>query len=119
MSLGIARKILADRLARLVEHGILERVAVGASGRRFEYRLSPKGEALLPLLTALRDWSDDWVFGAGHEPLIVRDRESGRRLPKLRVLAADGRVLGRRDLRSEPGPGASADTVRRLAARTR
>ncbi len=118
-SLGIAKNILADRLDRLVEHGIFERADVGDAGPRFEYRLTEKGEALLPLLTALRDWSDQWVFGSGHEPVIVKDRRSGRRIPRLRVTDAEGRVLTRRDLRTEPGPGASPETQRLLQRRPR
>jgi len=81
-SLGIAKNILSDRLQRLVEHEIFAKVDVGDSGQRFEYRLTEKGEALLPLLTALREWSDEWIFGRGHEPVIVRDRRTRRRLPK-------------------------------------
>jgi DNA-binding HxlR family transcriptional regulator len=117
-SLGVAKNILTARLAHLVEHGIFERVDVGQEGERFEYRLTEKGEALLPVLTTLREWSDEWVFGRGNEPVIVRDRRTGRRVPKLRVTDAEGRVLERRDLRTEPGPGATRDT-RRLFERQR
>jgi DNA-binding HxlR family transcriptional regulator len=115
-SLGIAKNILAARLSHLVEHEIFERVDVGSAGHRFEYRLTAKGEALLPVLTALREWSDEWVFGRGNEPVIVRDR-AGRRLPKLRVTDADGKPVSRRDLRTVPGPGASPETLRRLGPR--
>jgi hypothetical protein len=73
----------------------------------------------LPLLTALRDWSDEWVFGRGHEPVIVKDRRTQRRIPKLRVADADGNPLTRRDLRTEPGPGASSQTRRLLERRPR
>src|SRR5437762_659377 len=59
-SLGIARNILTTRLEHLVEHGIFEKIDVGAEGARYEYRLTEKGEALLPVLTALREWADDW-----------------------------------------------------------
>ena len=97
-SLGIAKNVLSARLAHLVEHGIFEKVDVGAEGSRFEYRLTEKGEDLLPLLTALRDWSDEWVFGKGNEPVIVKDRRTERRIPRLQVTDADGRPLGRRDL---------------------
>lgn len=116
-SLGIAKNVLARRLRHLVDHGILERVDVGREGTRFEYVLTAKGEALLPVLTALREWSDGWVFGPGNEPVIVRERRSGHRVPRLEVKDADGRPLGRRDLRSEPGPGASAATLRLFARR--
>jgi DNA-binding HxlR family transcriptional regulator len=113
-SLGISKNILSDRLQRLVENEIFLKVDVGQAGERFEYRLTEKGEALLPLLTALRDWSDEWIFGRGHEPVIVKDRRTCRRIPRLRVTDAEGRPLTRRDLRTEPGPGASSETVRLL-----
>ena len=118
-SLGIAKNILSDRLQRLVEHGIFEKVDVGESGQRFEYRLTDKGEALLPVLTALREWSDDWVFGRGNEPVIIKDRRTNRRIPKMRVTDQDGRELSRADLRTEPGPGASEETRRLLMRRPR
>jgi DNA-binding HxlR family transcriptional regulator len=112
--LGIAKNVLASRLRHLVSHGILERVDVGREGERFEYVLTEKGEALLPVLTALREWSDRWVFGPGHEPVIVRERGSGRRVPRLEVRGSGGRLLGRRDLRTEPGPGATPELRRRF-----
>jgi len=110
-SLGIAKNILTDRLKKLVASGIFVKVDA-------EYRLAPKGEALLPVLTALREWSDEWVFGRGAEPVIVKDRRTGRRIPKLRVLDADGNEVSRRDLRTVPGPGASAETQRLLTRRS-
>jgi DNA-binding HxlR family transcriptional regulator len=118
-SLGIAKNILSARLQHLVDHGIFERVDVGSDGERFEYRLTEKGDALLTVLTALREWSDEWVFGRGHEPVIVRDRRTGRRVARLRVTDADGAPLTRRDLRTEPGPGASPETIRLLTRRPR
>jgi DNA-binding HxlR family transcriptional regulator len=116
-SLGIAKNILAARLAHLVEHGILEKVDIGEAGERFEYRLTDKGEALLPVLTSLREWSDEHVFGRGNEPVIVKDRRTQRKIAKLRVTDADGRPLTRRDLRTVPGPGATAETIRLLSPR--
>ena len=117
-SLGIAKNILTARLQHLVEHGIFEKVDVGAEGQRFEYRLTEKGEALLPVLTALREWSDEWVFGRGNEPVVMLDR-SGKRVPKLKLTGADGKPLARRDLRAQPGPGASKETIRRLTPRAK
>ena len=105
-NLGIAKNILTDRLQRLVDHGILDRVDAGESGPRFEYSLTEKGEALLPVLTAMREWSDAWVFGSGNEPIIITDRQSGQRIPKLKLVTDDGREVSRKDLRSMLGPGA-------------
>jgi DNA-binding HxlR family transcriptional regulator len=113
-SLGIAKNILTTRLDHLVAHGIFEQVDVGSEGTRFEYRLTDKGEALLPVLVTLREWADEWVFGPGNEPLLMLDRRTGKRIPKTRVRARDGRPLSRRDLHPVPGPGASQDTIQRI-----
>src|SRR5215471_9292986 len=51
-SLGIARNVLTDRLNRLVEQGILERVPYSERPERYEYRLTPKGLELNVALTA-------------------------------------------------------------------
>jgi len=105
-NLGIAKNILTDRLLRLVDHGILNRVNAGEFGPRYEYSLTEKGEALLPVLTAMREWSDAWVFGPGKEPIIVTDRQSGQRIPRLKLVTDDGREVSLKDLRSMLGPGA-------------
>ena len=108
--LGISKNVLSQRLQKLVDHEILERVDVGEHGERFEYVLTEKGEDLLPVLTTLREWGDRWVFGEGNEPLVVKDRATGRTLAPTVVRDADGKTLGRRDLRTEAGPGADART---------
>ena len=118
-SLGIAKNILTARLQHLVDHGIFEKVDIGSEGQRFEYCLTDKGRALLPILTAMREWSDEWVFGRGNEPVIVQDRKTGRRVPKLKMVDADGNVLGPGDLRAVAGPGASGETARRFRPRAR
>jgi DNA-binding HxlR family transcriptional regulator len=118
-SLGIAKNILTARLQHLVDHGIFEKVDIGSEGQRFEYRLTDKGRGLLPILTAMREWSDEWVFGRGNEPVIMQDRKTGRRVPKLRLVDADGNVLAPGDLRAIAGPGASKETARRLRPRER
>ncbi len=116
--LGIAKNVLSSRLQHLVDHGILEKVDVGRQGARYEYRLTDKGEALLPVLTTLREWSDEWIYGKGNEPVIVKDRRTLRRIPRLYVKDADGRKLHRRDLRTVAGPGAFPETRARFARRS-
>ena len=57
-SLGIARNVLTDRLGRLVDEGIFERVLYNERPERYEYRLTPKGRELIVALTALREWGE-------------------------------------------------------------
>lgn len=70
---GIATNILADRLARLEQDGIVEKQPTvrGASG---SYRLTPKGVDLLPLMIEIVAWS------AKHDPRTAAGREFVRRV---------------------------------------
>ena len=90
-SLGIARNILSNRLARLVEGGILERSADRTDRRKVIYSLTPKGEALLPVLIALRQWGQDW--GHGKKEIVLADKRDCIPVKRIRVQAADGRDL--------------------------
>jgi DNA-binding HxlR family transcriptional regulator len=113
-NLGISKNVLTQRLAHLVEHGVLERVDVGEHGTHYEYALTPMGKDLAMVLTALRQWADRWVVGGGKEPLWVCDRRTGRAIPRQRIRGEDGAVLSARDMELRPGPGASAATRTRF-----
>jgi DNA-binding HxlR family transcriptional regulator len=56
-SLGIARNVLTDRLNRLVEEEILERVRYNERPERYEYRLTAKGRELNIAVAGLRRWA--------------------------------------------------------------
>ncbi len=58
--LNVARNILSNRLRRLVDLGILRRQPVREGGRRMEYALTEKGQALSRALSRLREWGDAW-----------------------------------------------------------
>jgi len=96
-TLGIARNILSNRLARLVEHDILKRQADPADRRKIVYRLTDKGRALLPVLIALRQWGERWVSGVPSNPVLV-DRSTRLPVEQIAVRAADGRPLVLGDL---------------------
>jgi DNA-binding HxlR family transcriptional regulator len=91
-TLGIARNILSNRLARLVDHGILERQQDPADRRKVAYRLTQKGRELLPVLIALRQWGERWVSGVPSNPVLV-DKQSRLPVAPMAVRAADGRAL--------------------------
>jgi DNA-binding HxlR family transcriptional regulator len=91
-TLGIARNILSNRLARLVEHEILRREPDPADRRRVAYRLTEKGKALLPVLIALRQWGERWVSGVPGNPVLV-DRVTRRPVATISVQSVDGRPL--------------------------
>jgi DNA-binding HxlR family transcriptional regulator len=96
--LGIARNILCDRLARLVDNQVLKKVEVGEHGSRFEYRLTEKGRDLFPIVVALRQWGDKWNPAPEQTPLDLRDRETGEPIQPITVQSSDGRPLSVRDV---------------------
>jgi DNA-binding HxlR family transcriptional regulator len=96
-TLGIARNILANRLGRLVDHGILSREPMADDRRKIEYRLTEKGAALLPAMLALRQWGEAWESGTPSTPVLVDERDH-QPIRKIAILSHDGRVLGLKDL---------------------
>jgi DNA-binding HxlR family transcriptional regulator len=60
---GIPTNILTDRLARLLSHQIVRQIPAGEGARHFAYELTEKGEALKPVLRAIRDWGLAWEEG--------------------------------------------------------
>ena len=89
--LGIARNILSDRLAKLVSGGILERSPDPSDRRKVVYSLTQKGEALLPVVLAIRQWGEDW--GYGKMEIVLADTKNRRPIRRIRVIAEDGREV--------------------------
>lgn|GEM_PF-275771 len=98
--LGVSRRVLTERLATLVEHDVLRRRFYSRHPPRADYLLTPKGEALLPILIALQDWGTRHVTGDGSltataEPASAEARRVrhlvGRRLPDVLLTRHDGR----------------------------
>ena len=95
--LGIARNILSNRLARLVEHGVLARVACDHDRRKVEYRVTEKGSDLLPAMLALRQWGEKYTMKVPSNPVLV-DARDGEPIAPIGIRAHDGRDLGWHDL---------------------
>lgn len=107
--LGIARNILSDRLGKLVAGGILARTLDPGDRRKVIYSMTKKGEGLLPVVLALRQWGEDWGHGA--QELVLVDRNSDQQIRRICVIGQDGRELGLRDLKwveRDPGEGPAA-----------
>jgi DNA-binding HxlR family transcriptional regulator len=101
-SLGIARNVLADRLNRLVEAGILARVRYSERPERFEYRLTAKGRELDVALAGLRQWGDKHL--SEKPPRVLRRRAD--RKPVVAALVPRGSAVVRAgEVELVPGPG--------------
>jgi DNA-binding HxlR family transcriptional regulator len=105
---AMPRQVLSDRLARLVEEGLLGKVSYQDSGqrRRYEYRLTAKGLDLYPLLVALMAWGDQYAAGPEGPPVQLRHRDCGEPV-ELHLSCRAGHSLdSARDVTPVPGPGA-------------
>lgn len=91
-TLGIARNILSNRLARMVEAGILQRDPDPSDRRKISYALTEKGRDLLPVLLSMRQWGEKWIFEKPSNPVLV-DRQTRQPIAEMAPRAADGRVL--------------------------
>jgi DNA-binding HxlR family transcriptional regulator len=103
---GIGEPATAARLRELAAAGLLERVPYQEPGQRtrYEYRLTPKGRDLLPVIVALRQWGDSWAAGDTGPSVVVRHRNCGA--PVHAVLECDlGHAVRPHDMETEPGPG--------------
>ena len=96
-ALGIARNILANRLTRLVEGGIMQREQMADDRRKVEYRLTEKGVDLLPAMLALRQWGEKYGLGVPSNPVLA-DRRDNLAIAPIRIHAADGRAIGWHEL---------------------
>jgi DNA-binding HxlR family transcriptional regulator len=103
--LGIARNVLASRLERLAEEGIVDRRAYQERPVRYEYHLSEKGRDLWPVILSLLSWGDQHLQKGG-SPVLVEHRDCGGRINDRRICESCGAEVTIRDATVRPGPGA-------------
>ncbi|WP_409055442.1 winged helix-turn-helix transcriptional regulator [Streptomyces sp. SYP-A7185] len=96
-SLGVAKNILTARLRTLVAGGVLASVPASDGSAYREYVLTPKGQALFPVIVALRQWGEQNFFAPGEPHSQLVDRSQGQGLRPLEVLSSDGRRLAPED----------------------
>lgn len=122
---GMSPRSLALRLAALVEHGILQKSPCADAPAFQEYRLTPKGLDLWPVLVTLRQWGERWSGPWGDEgsPIRLLHRGHDHELHAVLHCAECGEPVDARSGRVEPTPGAvrerEAFAQRTAAATTR
>jgi len=105
--LGISRKVLTDRLRKLVGHNLIERRPYSRHPPRHEYWLTPAGLALAPILVALQDWGDSWLLGDGS----VTGLDSAAASPRVSALIGKKVPLIELPSTLSATPGGSEDVV--------
>ncbi len=115
--LGIPRNVLTERLNRLVDEGIMHKVAYQDRPVRHEYRLTEKGIGLYPVMVSLLEWGNRWLEWEGDEPPVeLVDRATGEPVEPVLVDARTGEPLDPRQTRAVYARGAGPP---RPAARAR
>jgi len=93
----LAKNILSARLKKLVACGIMEQVPASDGSAYQEYALTRKGRDLFPVIVALRQWGEGYLFSRGEKRLQVLDKRTGKP-PRLAVQNAKGEILTANDL---------------------
>lgn len=106
-SLGVARNVLATRLGRLTEEGILERRRYQERPARYEYFLTEKGLDLWPVMVALLKFGDKHLT-SGEPPIRIEHKRCGGELDDRRICDRCGEHLGPRDARAVVGVAIAA-----------
>lgn len=106
--LGIAKNLLADRLSRMVDHGVLEKVPYQDRPVRYEYRLTAKGADLAPALIALMHWGDRWYASDGAPTVLIHER-CGQPLAQNISCPECDEIITPSQIRSKAGPGRTPD----------
>lgn len=118
--LGISRKVLSQRLSRLVDAGVLRRASIPGQAGQHEYRLTPKGGDLFPVLLAMVRWGERWgTSAAGREWLRLVHLDCGQPAHARSVCDACGQSLRLGRVRALPGRDASPEAVESLRRATR
>ncbi|WP_341258319.1 helix-turn-helix domain-containing protein [Gordonia malaquae] len=105
---GISDSVLSDRLRRLVDNDVLHAVEYQETGarRRKEYRLTPAGFDLQPVLLSLLSWGDAHRADPTGPALTMVHDDCGAPVTLDLRCAAGHQIENRRDIHAEPGPGA-------------
>ena len=104
--LGVTRPILSDRLRKLVDKFILAKVPYQQGPLRYEYRLTPKGLALYPIMLAIVHWGDEHMSDKKGRPLLHQHSVCGHDFDPVLVCSECAAAIQPREVQVRPGPGA-------------
>jgi DNA-binding HxlR family transcriptional regulator len=113
-SLGAARNVLTDRLKRLVDAGILQRVPYQQRPQRFDYQLTDLGRELAVPLVGLMHWGDRHLAGPAGPPRLTHHRSCGNALHATLYCNTCNQPVAVTDMDVLPGPGRAGKTPIRV-----
>ena len=104
--LGCPRNLLAERLRKLVEHGILSTEPYQQAGyrSRLRYVITPTGNDLAPAVLGLLQWGDRYRADPAGPAIITRHRDCGAPL-SVQVRCEHDHHVPAAGIETAPGPG--------------
>jgi DNA-binding HxlR family transcriptional regulator len=100
--LDIARNVLAARLKRLLEHGLIQKRQYQEHPPRFEYHLTRKGVDLQPVLIGLMAWGDRYLAGPPGGPVVLEHRGCGQPVHLATLCQTCGKPVSPREVAARP-----------------
>ena len=97
-SLGIARRVLTERLQKLVDAGVLKKVPYQENPERFEYRLTQMGLDLHPVILSMIHWGDKYFAGKEGPPIYHTHKSCGHQFHSVLTCSECGDPVGVRDV---------------------
>lgn len=113
---GATSQMLAARLKRLEADGLVERHLYSKRPPRHEYRLTPKGVHLMPVILALRTWGERWCKPEDEQPATrMFHRACGTELELDGRCPACDTLVSWTDMRGQPSAAYAQERARRAA----
>ena len=113
--LGVPRHVLADRLKKLVRHGVLRRVPYQTRPKRHEYILTQKGLDLYPIIMSIVHWGDVHMVDERGRPRLYEHKLCGKMFDPVMTCSECAQPLSPKEVHVHVGPGANHGS--RLPAR--
>lgn len=104
-NLGLTRHLLASRLSRLVDEGILRKAPYQNNPLRYEYLLTEKGQDLYPVLLTLTAWGDKWMDQGLGAPVLYQHQTCGKVFTPVLGCSVCGEPATLHTITPMPGPG--------------
>ncbi|MFY9889318.1 MAG: helix-turn-helix domain-containing protein [Streptosporangiaceae bacterium] len=106
-SLGISRKVLAERLKWLTDNEVLERRQYSDRPPRHEYVLTARGQELVEVLMVMVRWGDRWLAGEAGPPVLYRHQACGQISHVELTCSQCGEPMHATGIDVLPGPGSA------------
>lgn len=92
-NLNVAKNILSDRLAKLIDAQILKNQPASNGSAYLEYVLTEQGYALFPIIVALRQWGEQFLFAEDQPHSILLEKNTDDELALMQPMTKKGKHL--------------------------